>query len=176
MIFWWLPGGSAAAGEAPAVDQAPMQELQLAIAVPLREGVRPIFVTGERPHFHVVLTNRGQATVRLWTQTCSWGYQALRFEAVDAAGKVVEIGRRPQQFLQNAPTTYALEAGDCVVFDIYFAGDDWQGFKLPAKGQTMSTRLRAIYEVPADKQTQQHNVWTGKVESPLGEYRFESRR
>ena len=62
----------------------------MSIAVPERRGVRAIFVTGEKPHFHVVLRNRSPRPLRLWATECSWGYPALRFEIVDRRGHLMK--------------------------------------------------------------------------------------
>jgi hypothetical protein len=148
----------------------------VSIAVPQRRGVRAIFVTGEKPHFHVVLRNRSPRPLRLWATECSWGYPALRFEIVDDAGQTTPVVRSPRQFLANAPLVDELYAGESIVVDIYFSGGDWKTFPLPAAGNILATKMRAIYEVPRDATAREHDVWTGKVESPLESYRFESRR
>lgn len=169
----FLAGESRAAEEAVSAET---RELEVSIAVPQRRGVRAIFVTGEAPHFHVVLRNPGPQPLQLWATECSWGYSALRFEVLDDAGKTIQVLRSPKQFLANAPVVLEVGAGESIVIDVYFEGSDWKAFPLPAKGQSLATKMRAIYEVPDEAIAREHGVWTGKVESPLESYRFENRR
>lgn len=163
-----------AADEAEASAGAP--RLTVSIAVPVMDGVRPIFVAGPQAHFHVVLHNASQAPVRVWRAGNSWGNAALHFELTDAAGKIREVRRRAVPLLQNAPVWQVLAPGEMLVTDVYFAGDEWETFPLPGKGEQLSVTLKAIYQVAADQAAHKHGVWTGKISSPPKKYRFEDRR
>ena len=167
---------SARAAGDPNLPPGGAADLDLSIAVPLVNGVRPIFLTGPGAHFHVVLLNRAQSPLRIWREGNSWGHAALRFEGIDAEGKPFVIRRRAVPFLQNAPSYQVLEPGGTFVVDVLFADDSWQTFPLPAKGGLLNVALQAIYEVPLDMAAKQHGVWTGKIASPLETYRFEDRQ
>ena len=149
----------------------PATDLEVAMAVPERGGARLVFVTGPQSHFHGVLRNRSAAPLKLWEPSCSWGYDALRFKAVDAQGRAIEIRRRPGSFLKNLPITFSLGPGEMAVIDVSFASEEWQTFRLPAKGQTIATRMQAIYEAPADEEARKQGAWTGTTSSPLETYR-----
>jgi hypothetical protein len=164
---------TASAVEPPSAADAP---LKVSIAVPLVDGVRPIIATGPASHFHVVLENLSQKPVRIWRAGNSRSHAALHFELTDTAGKTRAIRRRAVPFLQNAPVWQELSPGDMLVIDVYFAGDEWEAFPLPAKGKQATIKLRAIYSVAPDQAAQKHGVWTGSVSSPLVTYRFENHR
>ena len=150
--------------------------LELSIAVPLIDDTRPIFVTGPAAHFHVVLRNRSAEPIRIWREGNSWGHAALRFQVADADGRAIEVRRRPVPFLQNAPTFETLSPGDAKVFDIYFAGDQWEAFPLPDDGASLELKLQAIYEVADDDAARTHHVWVGKISSKAEVCRFQDRR
>ena len=42
-------------------------------------------------HFHVVVTNVSDESVRLWREWCSWGYFNLSFRVTDEEGGPVEV-------------------------------------------------------------------------------------
>jgi hypothetical protein len=164
------------AADSPRDPATQMSDLEVSVAVPSRDGTRSIFVTNDSPHFHVVLRNRSERVLNVWTPTYSKGYGALHFEVVDAEGKAIEIHRRPGVFLQNAPQTYQLGPGETQVIDVHFASDEWQTFPLPQKNEILVTQMRAVYQVLEDEASRTHSVWTGEINSPALPYRFEDRR
>ena len=158
MLLVLLSGMVFARADDPTPPSGGAADLDVSIAVPLVNGVRPIFVTGRGAHFHVVLRNRAQSPLRIWREGNSWGHAALRFEGIDAEGTPLVIRRRAVPFLQNAPSYQVLEPGGTFVVDIHFADDSWETFPLPAKRGQFDVQLQAIYEVPLDKAAGQHGV------------------
>ena len=155
-------------------------ELTVAIAVPARgphqkgkPGPRVIDIRQAQSHFHVVVTNTSGKPQRLWQTWNSWGYYNLRFEVADAAGKVLyAIKKKPRAWTRNFPSWIELASGEPFVMDVSFDRESWTLPFLKDKRQgEFPLRMRAVFGNRADKQTEEHKVWTGEASSPFQDYR-----
>jgi hypothetical protein len=133
-------------------------------------GPRGITLSGPSQHFSVVITNIGRDSIRLWRQTCSWGYANLSFEAKDANGATVAVTKKQRGWEKNFPDWITIPPGDHFVVDVAFDVASWQNSPLPKAGQQKLVSLRAFYEIPADPETKANKVWVGKVASPQNMY------
>lgn len=138
--------------------------LRLAIAVPLWRGSRTVFLTSHASHFHVVLENISQDPIRIWSEACSWGYEALSFEMQTPHGMVL-IRRKSINWKQNTPDYILLNPTELQIFDIYFASEEWQRFPLPSAQHSLTLMLRAVYTVSSDPLSKRFNVWSGRLTS-----------
>ena len=140
--------------------------LSLTLGVPASEGGRRIDATGSGPHFHVILANRSAASQRVWQEHYSWGYYALHLELRNAQERVSVIRKARVGFTRNIPLWWSLEAGEQLPLDVHL-GDSriWDiplGTLPRGCGQL---RLKAVFEVTPDSESQKHTVWTGRIES-----------
>ncbi len=136
-----------------------------------REGaVRTIVLSGSADHFHVVITNVSGKPIRLWRNLCSWGYRCLSFEIRGPDGKTLTVEKQNRAWTKNAPVWDTIPAGDHKVFDVSWYDSTWAGVPPLTDRPAQFLSMKAIYEVPVDKQATAHQVWTGRVTSPQATY------
>jgi hypothetical protein len=139
------------------------------IDLPEHYGQRSLTVLDAGTHFHVVLLNHGDKPVRLWDEWCSWGAGNLRLEMTLPDGKRLTVRKQPQEYSKNFPSWSTLGPGEATVREVYplatQAGRAWDGFPKVGPGRTLRVKLRAVFEVPRDADTEQRGVWSGRVES-----------
>jgi len=133
-------------------------------------GARAITLIDPSQHFAVVLTNVGKSPVRVWRETCSWGYSNLSFEVQDQDGSLVTVTRRQRPWEKNFQDWMVLPPGDHLVFDVTFDATTWQHAPLPEPGRQRTVGLRAVYESADGKEARANKVWSGKVVSPQNPY------
>jgi len=141
-----------------------LSSLRLTIAVPSWRGSRTVFLTDRASHFHVALENISEHPIRLWSEACSWGYEALSFEMQTPHG-IVSIKRKPIHWKQNTPDFILLNPTELQIFDIYCATEEWQHFPLPSPLHSRTILLRAVYLVSTEPLSRQYNVWSGRLTS-----------
>jgi hypothetical protein len=133
-------------------------------------GGRMLALFDPAQHFHVVVTNVGTSSIRLWKESCSWGYANLSFETKLADGKVQKISKMPRAWDKNVPDWTTLLPGDHLVLEVNFDASVWQNTPLPVAGQQRTLDLKATFEIAEDPQSKQKHVWTGKVSSAESKY------
>lgn len=138
-------------------------------------GERAIILTKPEWHFHVVVTNTSQEPVKLWQESCSWGYFNLSFESTDQGGKIVLIKKKAKGWNKDFPTWTVLAAGEQWVVDVAFDESTWQNPPLSAKGKGQAIKLKAVFEIAPEPEAQERNIWTGKITSPQDGYTFYGR-
>ena len=152
---------------------APDADLQVRI-VPTSfvENGRAIDVRGPSQHFHVVVTNLSKAPVRLWRDRCSWGYYTVSFRFTDESGKTVAVKKRPRGWDSNAPDWTIVPPGGHMIFEVSFDDKIWQDAPalLPETPHGRRIKMKAVYSVEVDPQSQRRGVWTGEVSSPEEDY------
>ena len=133
-------------------------------------GTRSILLADRSQHFSVVITNTGKNTIRLWKESCSWGYRNLSFEAEVEGKGSVHVTKKERGWEKNFPDWIAVPPGDHLVLEVSFDPVVWQNSPLRQPGDHRLVSLRAVYESAADKESQAHQVWSGKVVSPRNTY------
>jgi hypothetical protein len=115
-------------------------------------------------HFHPIISNVSTNDIHLWKEDCSLGYETLSFEVADDAGNRWTAKKTHRNWRTNYPRWWVLKPKESLVIDVYF-GDAgiWEGFRRPPKGKPLTVIVRAVFEIPADKDAKDHQVWTGRV-------------
>jgi hypothetical protein len=152
---------------------APQQSDQstgaLAVALALThtsaESGADLVVGGSTPQLTVVFRNVGTAPLRLWKDTCSWGYRNLSFEMSDAGGRRFTVSRVEVPWEKNVPTWDTLAPGASVSRDVTLNHGDWQGLPPLAPGEARRVSLRAVYRSSPDEQSRRHGIWVGSAQS-----------
>jgi hypothetical protein len=129
--------------------------LALSVSVPHGGGRKHIIKEwAEASHFHVFITNVSPSAQAVWRESCSLGYQTLRFEFALPDGEHVFVSRKARHWTRNSPEYWLLQPGESLVLDIYFASGEWGGFPLPSASEQLGDQPEA---------------WTGRAESvPTG--------
>ncbi len=131
---------------------------------------RTIVLFDPSQHFAVVLTNTGASPIRLWRETCSWGYANLSFEATDPSGARTSVTRKPIVWEKDHPDYMIVPPGDHMVIDVAFDATTWKNAPLPKQGEHRTVNLRAVYESGPSPEAKTDKVWTGKVVSADNAY------
>lgn len=113
---------------------------------------------------YVVLTNTTDEPQRVFEAWNSWGYQAISFELTLASGKTSKLSVKPQIFTVNFPSTFTIPAKGHYIFPISL-NQDWEVKPEIGKGGRTKVKLKAVYELAPTKESREHAVWTGRVES-----------
>ena len=162
VLFLWFGDLHAAPGQANALS------LQIVPHHRADDGKQQIMLGSGSSRFHVVLTNISAAPIKLWKDSCSWGYANLWFESVDQAGKIVQIKKRPKGWNKNFPEWVTLAPGEHWVLEVKLDDKTWQNWPLATPAKTIN--LTAVFESVHTEQAQAHGVSRGKVRSVQGAY------
>jgi hypothetical protein len=146
----------------------PNPPLELKIAVPVHHQHRSL---NDGDHFHVLVRNVSDQSIRLWTDRYSWGYSNLSFEIVGDDGKMTPVRKKPRGWDKNYPDWLELKPGDTYVLNVNFnVADVWDNPPKASGAKPTQLKLRAVYEIEADEQSAKLGVWTGKVQSAVDTY------
>lgn len=115
-------------------------------------------------HFHVIISNISTNVIRLWDESCSWGYEALSFQFADHAGNHWAVKKGPAFWTSNYPRWWRLDPGESGAIDVDFA-QRWEGFRHATNQQPFAVTVSAVYEIRADENTPDSGVWSGKIVS-----------
>jgi hypothetical protein len=142
--------------------------ISISIAIPVHHGHRSLDLND---HFHVLVTNVSDKPLRLWTDQYSWGYENLSFEQILDDGTVIEIRKKAREWRKNFPDWLELQPGENYVLNVLLSPDVWDNAPIADQpNKPKLVKLRAIYKVPPDEQSDKLGVWTGKIVSPVGTY------
>jgi len=147
--------------------------LSVNIAIPEHHNHRSLNSTD---HFHVLITNKSDDAVRLWSDRYSWGYDNLFFEIVDEGGMVIgTISKKPRGWDKNFPDWLSIKPGESYVLNVDFFSEQgrkiWENVPTLKRGtKPHLVKLRAVYEVKPDEQSRKLDIWTGKIISSVGTY------
>ena len=142
------------------------EQLSISLSVPARDDARRIDATGPGPHFHALVSNRARSPLRIWDDTFSWGYYALRVEVTDARGQTSVIHKREVAFTRNIPAFWKLPPGEQLAMDIHLG--DSRTWEQPSNGGSrgcVPVTIRAVYDVTPTTESARYGVWTGRVAS-----------
>lgn len=156
------------------------KELSVSIAVPKRDSLRVIDLRQPDAYFNVVVTNLSKRSLRLWETWNSWGYFNLSFDVLDDKGNVVNsVVKRPRVWTRNGATWVTIKPGEHFILEVDFDPDIWIwggdiGDSRPVYLPFLSVmgakpefklKLRAVFRILPDWETNENNVWTGTVRS-----------
>lgn len=114
--------------------------------------------------FYVVLTNTSKDSQPVWEYWNSWGFQVISFELGTPEGKRFVLTAKDHGFDHNWPSTYTVAPGEHQVFAIRL-DESWQAQPALTVVDGMPITLKAVYQVNPTRESAQHHVWTGRVES-----------
>jgi hypothetical protein len=135
-----------------------------------QEREQSISKADDKPdRFYVVLTNTSNTAQPIWETWNSWGYQTISFEITTKDGVKHLVSVREHAFRKNFPSVVLIPAGERKVFPITL-DRQWESQPKIPKADPAPITLKAIYEVPNEKEAPQFKVWTGRIESK--EYQF----
>lgn len=149
------------------------EALSVTIAVPKHHNHRSLNTTD---HIHVLITNKSDEAIRLWSDKYSWGYFNLSFELIDEGGMIVgAISKKPRGWGKNFPDWLQIGPGESYVLNVDFFSEQgrniWSNVPQPRGGaKPHLVKLRAVYEIQPDAQSAKHDVWTGKIKSAVETY------
>lgn len=129
---------------------------ELAIAVDLDRGAPPAG--------RVAIENRGSEAVRLWRTSNTWGADALTFELTRGT-ESVHLTRRPEDYTRNVPSSVEVPAGGRHELPFDLGDGSWQGDEQLERLAGPGARLVAVYEVGETRESAEHGVWSGRLES-----------
>ena len=112
--------------------------------------------------FYVVLTNISQSDLAVWREWCSWGYDNLSFDIRLSDGRTFHVKKKPQDYKKDWPDSYLVKKGTHFVISVRF-DELWEGF--PEDWRSQEVRIKAIYKIERDQDSQRLKVWTGQMES-----------
>lgn len=136
-------------------------ELSLAVA-PSDTGCI-LSLSGHQP-LRVVLTNVSAHPLKIWKESNSWGYYALRFE-VTHKGETKVIRKKERGWRKNAPTFHLLESGKSLDYNVFLGGDTWENLPFNALGEKVE--VKAIFEIIEDVEARKLGAWTGRISSSI---------
>jgi hypothetical protein len=130
------------------------------------EGTPAIIDLGTRsPQLTFVLTNKGEYTLRLWKDSCSWGYRNLSFELIDASGRRSTVTRAERGWEKNFPAWNDLPSGGSLSTDVTLSRTEWRGLPALKHGERRAIRIRAVYRSEPGFDAKTHHVWVGAAHS-----------
>ncbi|HEX3799502.1 MAG TPA: hypothetical protein VH413_12455 [Verrucomicrobiae bacterium] len=113
-------------------------------------------------NFYVLLTNVSDQPVRLWTEWCSWGYFSLQFEVTEKNGTVHVLKKKWINFYVNFPDYDSLKPNQSMVWNIELSSQEWEDLSWLPKDGGAAVKLKVIYQVNADDDSDEHTIWTGR--------------
>jgi hypothetical protein len=154
-------------GERPAKSaEVPPLSVRIVPTSYQKDGGRTIALYQSSQHFYVVITNSSGKLIRLWSESCSWGYSSLSFEVTDEVSRSIAVKKVARAWTKNAPVHEVVPPDGHWVREINFNPTKWANSPMPEAGKSRAVRLKAVYSIPAEPLTKAHGIWTGEISSP----------
>ncbi len=113
----------------------------------------------------VTLRNSSSGPLRLWRDTCSWGYEPFQLLVTDASGETTAYPRKRIAWRKNVPQSFSLAPGKPWVLKLALDPEHWEGLPATVSGGQMGLAVRVSYRVPKDQEATAAGVWTGEIKS-----------
>lgn len=115
---------------------------------------------GSRPAGSMILLNRSDETIVVWTGANSWSDQALTLELVDQNGNALtSLRREGQVYTRNVPATKNIAPGDQFEIPFDTADGTWELSEPWDETVSGSTDVRAVYDSGQSPEAEEHGVW-----------------
>jgi hypothetical protein len=124
-----------------------------------------VVVGDPAPQLSVVIKNTSSASVRLWKDSCSFGYRTLSLDITDKAGKHFVVTRVERIWEKDFPAWDTLAPGATMSTELSITSKDWQGLPSLKAGERRAVRMHAVYHSAPEYQAQLNSVWVGSVAS-----------
>lgn len=150
------------------------------------EPIRFLTMPARFPHIAIAIRNESSSPIRIWTDGCGMGCTNLSFELLGVddmlSAKPIRLQRGALAFGGNAPTCTLLAPGEMALREAEIhqgpeppnGRHGWTYWDFPqiAEGTGVKVRLQAVYEIPPNADTREHDVWTGRIVSPAFWYQM----
>lgn len=160
--------------KAPAPADAERPTLMVSIATPRVNNIQDLHLSGKDATLAVVVTNLSSKPVSVWRDWCSWGYFNITLEFCDetaAAGpKYWVIAKAPRGWDKNFPDAAEVAPGGSMIFNVPLSESMLKDADSLQKYDGKKLKMRVHYSIAANKEAQEFNVWTGRVQSTYQEY------
>jgi hypothetical protein len=140
-------------------------ELSLVLKAPDRLSLSASRSQEELSSITVVIENKSSATLRLWSETCSWGYQNLSFEIADSNGKVFHVTRSERGWEKNFPQWDNVAPGASISKSVNLLDGQWRGLPSLQPGAHEAVRLQAFYKSSSSYESTANTIWVGSIVS-----------
>ncbi|MEO8108811.1 MAG: hypothetical protein ABI594_02210 [Ginsengibacter sp.] len=146
------------------------EPLSISISTLVKDGKRLIEFYKPEDHFHVVIKNNSDSSIKLWTEKSSWGFYNLSFEIITPNGEKFIARKKEREWDKNFPDYCSVEPFAYFLLNVNFNDGTWQypPMHLATSGNVIT--LSAIFEVPPTKESKELNIWNGKISSRENEY------
>jgi hypothetical protein len=114
--------------------------------------------------FTLQVVNVSPTPVRIWTDSCSFGYESLRFRACTGDGTPWWVRRKPARWTVNIPDYIEILPAAAHIRELDLGDGSWD---LSESQEFLRTELNvsAILEIGPDANTALYGVVTGSFES-----------
>ena len=118
-------------------------------------------------HFHVVVTNESNETLRLWEERSKLGHLNISFELMDSSGKLIGTISKSGGWAKSYPDYLELKPGQHRVIDVYLERDRW---RIPLQLKDVQQdpenfQLVAKYSIGKSAESEEYGIWVGSVET-----------
>lgn len=124
----------------------------------------PISLSKPKP-FDISFFNGTKKKVMLLTEQCSWGYEMLRFEISNPAGKIYKVNRKIKAWNKNAPTPLEIESTGLKIRKVDLGDGTWVGIPSGSGSKVDGWFMRVILKLPKDKVLVDRGIWAGSISS-----------
>jgi hypothetical protein len=80
-------------------------------------------------------------------------------------GRTITISKKPGEWNKNFPSWFEMAPGARMVINVDLGPLAWQNLPPSDKSGEVKIRLKAVYEIPEDRESKKHGIWTGRVAS-----------
>lgn len=114
--------------------------------------------------FDIAFVNASNTKQTLLHENCSWGYEMVRFEIQDRAGKLYKVNRAPSVWDKNFPNPLPLQPGDVAMRKVNLTDGTWTGLPAGIAGSG-PWKVRVILEIEAESNIKAPEFWIGSTAS-----------
>ncbi len=127
------------------------------------------------PHgseFHVLLENHSDQPIRLWDQWCPRAHGTLSFQVQDEDGNSWMMRPIADVVSMDGPIeTFSIAPGGKLKWGFNLSRQAYQRDQLwgrvPEANTGKTFTLEAIFEIQPSETTEEHRVWTGRINQPV---------
>lgn len=152
-------------------DTTTKSPLMLSVGIPEMHGRRTLPINRTFP---LILINTSEYPLKLWRDTCSWGYvnPILEMQGIDPEKnhQWLILNKFDKYWARNIPDAALLAPGESMVLNLDLKEDIWKNFEFLATRVGKKVRMRVVYRNFVDEQTIKLKVWTGELRTAAQEY------
>ncbi len=142
----------------------------LSLAIVTEKDESGAHVIRHDEQLEVLFTNHSTEPIRLWNKGCQPGYRTLSFRVEDGDSPpclMHKCSRHESSWKNKHPITITIPPGETTSLNVgpsdIWGEREWKNVPEPNTGK--SVLLAAIFETKPTALSQEHGVWTGRVNS-----------